>query len=332
MKKNGFTLIELLVTLAILGIILAISVPNYMAVQSSAGNQACTQQRALINKVLNEQMAQQQNADPETLLQTILDDESKAFFNDQLVDPTGGTYSTIKLDSGKIGVICSIHGAPEGAITFTGYQYNFSDGTVKNLNDIGIDAGNRFKYNEETGKFVANYGTAFIPYEQSDHYKLTTTAELSEGSNGYGLFLETSLDANGDDTGTIIQFDPGVGTMIALREREGGNEGSASTINISDFIEEADFVKDENGDYLNVGNKKVRSDWWSEEHTMSLEVEIIDDNTKGVNVYIDDIAIIKEDNNFSYIINTNQEKETYTGFRAWNGNVAFSNLDYENLE
>ena len=35
-KKQGFTLIELIVVLAILGIILAIAVPNYLGVQAQA--------------------------------------------------------------------------------------------------------------------------------------------------------------------------------------------------------------------------------------------------------------------------------------------------------
>lgn len=39
-KKQGFTLIELIVVLAILGIILAIAVPNYLGVQDSAALKA----------------------------------------------------------------------------------------------------------------------------------------------------------------------------------------------------------------------------------------------------------------------------------------------------
>ncbi len=320
MKKDGFTLIELIVTLAILGLILAVAAPNYLGVSAATENHACAHQRTLIKKALREQMAQQPTADPKILLEKILANEDGIYLNDQPSCPSGGTYHIIELANGEYGVACSLHGAPEGAIAFNGYHYDFSDGNVKDLSDIATIGYGSFDYNTETGKFVSNYGAAFIPYEKSDHYKLTTTADLSADSRGYGIFLETSLNDSNKDSGSIIQFDPGLGTMIAMRTRNDGKESwKSERINIGNYIEDAKT------------KENIESNWWKSEHTMSLEVETIDENTKGVKVYIDDIAIFNEDE-YSYTINSNPEENTYTGFRTWSGDVEFSSLTYENLD
>lgn len=47
-NKKGFTLIELIVVLAILGLILAIAVPNYMSVQAKATENADTHEAELL--------------------------------------------------------------------------------------------------------------------------------------------------------------------------------------------------------------------------------------------------------------------------------------------
>lgn len=319
MKRDGFTLIELIVTLAVLGLIVAIAAPNYLGISASSSSLACTQQRELINKVLQEQLAQQSGSNVKSLLEEILADTDGTYFTNQPICPGGGSYQAIKMENGLYGVTCTVHGAPEGAITFNGYHYDFSEDQVKDLNDIGTVAYGNFNYNEERGTFTSKYGAAFLPYEKSDHYKVTTTADLSKNSNGYGIFLETSLNDVNQDSGSIIQFDPGLGTMIAMRSRDDGKESSASRINVGDYIEEAKT------------KENAESNWWKSEHTMSLEVESIDENTKGVKVYIDDIAIFNDDE-YSYVIDSNQEEETYTGFRTWSGDVEFSGISYENFE
>ncbi len=56
-KQDGFTLLELVVVLAILGILLAIAVPNYLGINESADNNAQGVQAALIAKSLQQEFA-----------------------------------------------------------------------------------------------------------------------------------------------------------------------------------------------------------------------------------------------------------------------------------
>jgi multidrug efflux pump subunit AcrB len=188
----------------------------------------------------------------------------------------------------------------------------------------------------EPGDFQITVSIGVSSHKSETALEMINEADLSAGSKGYGIFLETSLNESNKDSDSIIQFDPGLGTMIAKRERVDGKEKAHETINVADYIEEADFVRDENGEYIRILNKKgkfvkVRSNWWSEEHTMSLEVESIDENTKGVKIYIDDIAIFNADE-YSYVIDSNKEDKTYTGFRTWSGDVEFSGIEYKNLD
>ncbi len=54
---NGFTLIELIVVLAILGLILAIAVPNYMAVQTKAEETADQREAELLAEAMQRALA-----------------------------------------------------------------------------------------------------------------------------------------------------------------------------------------------------------------------------------------------------------------------------------
>ena len=54
---NGFTLIELIVVLAILGLILAIAVPNYMGVQAKATETADTREAELLADFMKRSLA-----------------------------------------------------------------------------------------------------------------------------------------------------------------------------------------------------------------------------------------------------------------------------------
>ena len=56
-EQSGFTLLELVVVLAILGIILAIAVPNYLGINETANDNAQEVQAGLIAKSLKQEFA-----------------------------------------------------------------------------------------------------------------------------------------------------------------------------------------------------------------------------------------------------------------------------------
>lgn len=56
-NQSGFTLLELVVVLAILGILLAIAVPNYLGINETANNNAQEVQAGLIAKSLKQEFA-----------------------------------------------------------------------------------------------------------------------------------------------------------------------------------------------------------------------------------------------------------------------------------
>ncbi|BES64482.1 hypothetical protein SANA_09210 [Gottschalkiaceae bacterium SANA] len=56
-NQDGFTLLELIVVLAILGIILAIAVPNYLGINENANDNAQAVQASMIAKSLQQEFA-----------------------------------------------------------------------------------------------------------------------------------------------------------------------------------------------------------------------------------------------------------------------------------
>ena len=103
-RKKGFTLIEIIVVLAILGLILAIATPNYLAVQENQRETACETTREYLQRRIALDLAMESGVNEETLLGI----ENNEMMSQSPVCSSGGVYSLVEGDDGY-SVACSLH-------------------------------------------------------------------------------------------------------------------------------------------------------------------------------------------------------------------------------
>ena len=101
----GFTLIEVIVVLSILGLIFAISVPNYLGVKVGQEEAACEHTRGFIFKQINMKLVTE-DLEEETLLAEI----ESGDFSSTPQCPSGGDYSITK-EEDEYRVFCTVHSA-----------------------------------------------------------------------------------------------------------------------------------------------------------------------------------------------------------------------------
>ena len=97
LKKNtaGFTLVEIMIVVAIIGLLAAIAVPNFMQARTNARKNACINNLRLIDAAA-EQWAMENNADTGdavTLANVSAYLKNNALPNADLLCPASGTYA-----------------------------------------------------------------------------------------------------------------------------------------------------------------------------------------------------------------------------------------------
>jgi prepilin-type N-terminal cleavage/methylation domain-containing protein len=157
-------------------------------------------------------------------------------------------------------------------------------------------------FDQDATGITSVYGEMFIGHSH-DVYDITLTATLSEKDatyGGYGIFIETTIDDNGDDTGLIVQFDRGYNAIVIRPRIDGREQGTILNVKHEDNPAVPDSKRDA---------------WWTASHTILIQVRNVEGMPakKALTVYVDASKVID-----GFVFDANQNEGTsVTGLRSW---------------
>jgi len=120
-NRKGFTLVEMMIVVLIIGILVAIALPNFLRARENARYRACVANMKQIQAAI-EQWAMMTKAKETDTVESIDQLVTDGYLRSTPVCPGGGAYSiTLSTGTGtgtvsNYTVYCSIHGTLEGAI------------------------------------------------------------------------------------------------------------------------------------------------------------------------------------------------------------------------
>jgi prepilin-type N-terminal cleavage/methylation domain-containing protein len=106
-NRKGFTLVEMMIVVLIIGILIAIALPNFMRARENARLRACVSNMKQIQAAI-EQWAMENKKAANDAVPT-LGDLSPTYIKTWPTCPSGGSY-TISGTVGNYSISCSIHG------------------------------------------------------------------------------------------------------------------------------------------------------------------------------------------------------------------------------
>jgi len=118
--KKGFTLVEIMIVVAIIAILAAIAIPNFIKYRTESQENACESSRASIITAAENWGSKTANAAATTVTLETLCDSGKGYFKTAPKCPAGGTFTISKDGTTKAWTCtCSEHSASSSSSSST---------------------------------------------------------------------------------------------------------------------------------------------------------------------------------------------------------------------